>query len=461
MNNTVNYKSVLFVTCLSASLVPLMGSALNLALPYINRDFSLNASASGWVMASYLLSTAIFQIPAARLADMFGRRKVFLWGVLVFMVFTFLCGVAGSGMSLILFRFFSGIGSSMMFATNMAIITAVTPVERRGWALGLNAGTVYFSLTIGPFAGGFLTQWLGWQSIFFLATFMSLWVLVGALWLIRQEWKDEKGRSFDYAGAVVYAAGLSALIYGFSQLPHILGFVLTVTGLLALVFFGWFERKKEQPVFNVNIFFRNRVFRYASISALINYSATTSISFMLSLYLQYVRGLTPVKAGLILVAQSFIMALVSLWSGKLSDRIPAARVASIGMMIITAGLAGLCFLSETTGFVYIFSVLAFIGLGFGIFSSPNTNVIMSSVERKEYGLASATTGTMRLVGQAFSMGVAMMAMSLMIGKAPLSPEVGFPLIKSIRIVFVISSLLCLFGIYSSSVNNHLGAGGKR
>lgn len=450
MGSSANYKTILFVTCLSASLVPLMGSALNLALPYINNDFSLNASASGWIMASYLLSTAIFQIPAARLADIFGRRKIFMLGVALFLICSILCGLSYSGFSLILFRFLSGIGSSMMFATNMAIITAVVPPDKRGWALGINSGTVYFSLAVGPFVGGFLTQWLGWHSIFFLAAIMSALVLVGSFLLIKQEWKNDSGQSFDYQGTIVYAAGLSSLIYGFSQLPHLLGFILTGMGIIILTFFTWFERRQEQPVFNVNILFRNRVFKHASISALINYSATTSISFMLSLYLQYVRGLTPTEAGLILVAQSFIQALVSLQSGKLSDKIPATRLAAIGMGIITFGLICLCFLSQTTSYIYIFIVLGFIGLGFGTFSSPNTNVIMSSVQKEEYGLASATTGTMRLVGQSFSMGLAMMAMSLMIGKIPLSPEISPQLISSIRITFVISALLCLFGVYSSS-----------
>lgn len=453
------YKPILFVTCLSASLVPLMGSALNLALPYINTDFGLNASASGWIMASYLLSTAIFQIPAARLGEILGRRKIFIGGILIFLLFSLLCGIAWSGTSLIIFRFFSGIGSSMMFATNMAILTAVVPPEKRGWALGINAGTVYFSLAVGPFVGGFMTQWLGWHSIFFLVSGMSVIVLAGALTLIRQEWKSETETYFDYTGTIIYGAGLSSLIYGFSQLPHSTGFILTGAGLVILFFFGWYERRLDQPVFNVNIFFRNRVFKHASLSALINYSATTSISFMLSLYLQYVRGLTPVQAGLILVAQSFIQAIVSLQSGKLSDKISATKLASAGMFIIATGLLGLCFLSTGTSYIYIFTVLAFIGLGFGTFSSPNTNVIMSSVEKSEYGLASATTGTMRLVGQSFSMGLAMMAMSLVIGKAPLSPEVSLQLISSMKIIFVISSLLCFFGVYCSSVRDRKQAKG--
>jgi len=451
METTANYKSVLFVTCMAAALVPLMGSALNLALPYINADFSLNAMQSGWIMASYILSTAIFQIPCARLADIFGRRRIFICGVLVFFIFTVLCGFSTTGTSLIAYRFLSGVGSSMMFSTNMAILTAVVPPERRGWALGINAGTVYFSLTVGPFLGGFLTQSLGWHSIFFLAAIMSLMVLVGALTLLKYEWRSEESRKFDYVGTGLYAIGLSALIYGFSLLPNLYGFVLLGGGISMLTLFAFYEKRQAYPVFNVNIFFKNRVFKHASISSLINYSATTSISFMLSLYLQYVRGLTPTQAGLILVAQSFIMAITSLQSGKLSDRVPATKLSALGMLIISIGLICLCFLSDSISFIYIFCVLAFIGLGFGIFSSPNTNVIMSSVDKKEYGLASATTGTMRLVGQSFSMGLAMMAMSLVIGNVPLSAEVSPQLIESIRITFVISAVLCLFGVYSSSV----------
>lgn len=449
--NTTKYKPVLFVTCMAASLVPLMGSALNLALPYINETFSLSASQSGWIMTSYLLSTAIFQIPAARLADIVGRRKIFTAGVVIFFVFSVLCGLASSGTSLIVYRSLSGLGSSMIFATNMAIITAVVPPQKRGWALGIHVGTVYFSLAAGPFIGGFLTQQLGWHSIFFLAAGMSLAVFIGTVMLVKYEWKSNESKAFDYIGTIMYAVGLSSLIYGFSLLPHTSGFVLTGGGLAMLAFFTFFERNRPNPVFNVNIFFRSRLFRHASFSALINYSTTTSISFMLSLYLQYTRGLTPTQAGIILVAQSFIMAIVSLKSGRLSDRIDPVKMAATGMGIILLGLIGLCFLTETTSYVYIFVVLAWIGFGFGIFVSPNTNIIMSSVEKSEYGLASATTGTMRLVGQAFSMGLAMMAMSFAIGKAQLSPEVTPQLIISLRITFIISVLLCFIGTYSSSV----------
>lgn len=445
-----NYRAVMLVTCLSASLVPLMGSALNLALPFINADFSLSARASGWIATSYLLSTAIFQIPCARLADIIGRRKVFIMGVTIFLLSSVCCGFAPNGDTLIAFRFLSGLGSAMMFSTNIAILTAAVPAEKRGWALGVNTATVYFSIAAGPFIGGLLTQAFGWHSIFFLAVIISVIVLIGAAIIIKDDWKDPSKKAFDYIGTVIYAAGLFSLIYGFSNLPGTKGIILALAGVLILTLFTFYEKKLEAPVFNINLFIKNRIFRLSTLSALINYSATMCIAFMLSLYLQYIRGLSPTSAGAILVGQSLVMAVVSLMSGKLSDRIAPHKMASIGMMLISLGLICLCFLTTVTPFALIVIILVVIGFGFGIFSSPNMNIIMSSVDKSEYGQASATTGTMRLVGQAFSMGLAMMSMSIYIGSAQISSEVNVELMQSMRLAFIISACLCVLGVFTSA-----------
>lgn len=448
-----NTGPLLFIICLGASLVPFMGSALNLALPYINEDLSLDAVMSGWVPTSYMLSTAILQIPCARIADMIGRRKVFIWGVIILTVFSVMSGFATTGTTLIIYRFLSGIGSAMMFGTSTAILTSSVPAEKRGKALGAIAATVYFSLAAGPFLGGLLTQYLNWHSIFFVSAFVSLVVAVGGYFIIKEDWKEEVKSKFDIVGSILFAIGLSSLIYGFSELPHVFGFVFIGLGIIVLLYFAFYEKTHEYPVFNIRVFLENRVFRLSSVSALINYSATFAISFMLSLYLQYVRGLSPRDAGLILIVQSIVQALTSLKSGSLSDRMSATFLSTLGMGIIAVGLVGLCFISETTSYYFLGGILMLLGLGFGIFSSPNTNVIMSSVEKKHYGLASATMGTMRLTGQAFSMGIAIMAISLTIGNVKISPALHAELISSMRITFIICLVLCLFGIYTSSVRD--------
>lgn len=449
--NKTNTGALLFIICLSASLVPFMGSALNLALPYINEDLSLSAVMSGWVPTSYMLSTAILQIPCARMADMIGRRKVFIWGVIILTIFSVLSGFAHTGTILIIYRFLAGVGSAMMFGTSTAILTSSVPNEKRGKYLGAVAASVYFSLAAGPFIGGILTQYLNWHSIFFVSAAVSLIVAIGGAIIIKDDWKEEVKSKFDTIGSILFAVGLSALIYGFSELPHVLGFILIGSGVIVLLYFAYYEKKEESPVFNIRVFLENRVFRLSSVSALINYSATFAISFMLSLYLQYIRGLSPRDAGLILIVQSVVQAVTSLKSGSLSDKMSATFLATLGMWIIAFGLAGLCFITETTNLYFLAGLLVLLGLGFGIFSSPNTNIIMSSVDKKYYGLASATMGTMRLTGQAFSMGIAIMAISIMVGNVQLSPEVHVELIGSMRITFIICLVLCLFGVYASSV----------
>lgn len=453
-DSKINLSALLFILCLASSLVPFMGSALNLALPYINKDLSLNAVMSGWVPTSYMLTTAILQIPCARIADMVGRKKVFIWGVIILTIFSILSGLATTGATLIVYRSLAGIGSAMMFGTSTAILTSSVPNEKRGKAMGIIAASVYFSLAAGPFIGGILTQYFNWHSIFFVSAAVSLIVAIGGYYIIKEDWKEEVKSKFDTVGSILFAIGLSSLIYGFTMLPHLSGFVFIGVGIIVLLLFSAYEKKQEFPVFNMRIFLGNKVFRLSSLSALINYSATFAISFMLSLYLQYVRGLSPRDAGLILIIQSIVQAVASLKSGSLSDKMSPTFLATLGMSIIAVGLVGLCFISETTSYYFLGGMMILLGLGFGIFSSPNTNIIMSSVERKHYGLASATMGTMRLTGQALSMGIAIMAISIVIGNIDLSLAPHPKFISSMRITFIICFVLCLFGIYASSAREN-------
>lgn len=448
-----NTNLVIFVICLANSLVPFMSSAINLALPFINSDLLLNANMASWIPTSYVLATAILQIPCARLADMFGRKRVFILGVFVFSVFSILAGFSTSGTMLIVWRVMTGVGSAMMFGTSMAILISSVLPEKRGWAIGIVTSVVYISLAAGPLLGGWLTAVLGWQSIFYGAALVGIIVVIGSLLYIRGEWKDEKKTSFDFSGAILYASGLFCLIYGFSQLPHWVGIGLMFLGVFVIFLFGKNQLNKESPLFDVNLFLKNRVFRLSNISALINYSATFAIGFMLSLYLQYVRGLSPIEAGLILIVQSVVQSVVSLLSGSMSDKISASKLATSGMGMIVVGLVMLCFVSGTTSYIYLIAVLALLGLGFGTFSSPNTNIIMSSVDQAQYSMAPATTGTMRLTGQAFSMGIAMMAISLTMGDATLSSSMAWEIIRSLQVTFIICAVLCFFGVYTSSVRN--------
>lgn len=440
----------LFVICTAAFLVPFMGSALNLALPQISDAFSMDAVTLTWVNTVYIISAAVFQIPFARIADLVGRKKVFFIGVLVFSVSMFLCGFAPGAAALIILRFMGGMGSAMMFGTNIAILTALFPPEKRGYALGVNAAVVYAALAAGPVLGGFLARYFGWQSIFFFSAGVGVLVLLFIRLFMRSEWVESKGEKLDIAGSVLFGTGLGALIYGFTKLPGLSGIVFVSAGMISFVLFALYESGHEYPVFDVRLFSRNRVFRLSSVAALINYAATSAVAFMLSLYLQYIRGLDAGAAGLVLISQALVQSAFSLVAGRLSGRFSSSKLATSGMVLTVIGLGGLAALTPLTPFWVIITLLALLGMGFGIFSAPNTNVIMGAVDKKYYSAASAATGTMRLTGQAFSMGIAAMAISVNIGTNKIVPELFPEFMSGFRATFIIFMLLCAVGIYASS-----------
>jgi EmrB/QacA subfamily drug resistance transporter len=386
----------LVIICLASFLVPFMGSAINLSLPQIGKTFAMGAVSQSWIATVYLITSAIFQVPFARLADLFGRKKVFVSGLALFGVSTFLCGLSFSGTALIVLRALSGLGSAMMFGTSMAILVSVFPPAHRGKVIGINTSVVYFALASGPFFGGLLTQYAGWQSLFFLVGLSGIIVAIFAMVIFKQEWTEAKGEHFDYLGSIIYASGLFGLIFGFSELPGISGFILTAAGIVCFIVFVIHELKEKQPIFDVRIFSGNKIFGLSCLSALVNYACTSAIAFMLSLYLQYIRGYTPQNAGLILIVQACVQCVVSFYAGRLSDKLNPATLATSGMGIIVVGLTGLIFVTPYSSMTYIVLLLFLLGFGFGLFSSPNSNIIMSSVNKKYYGQASATMGTMRL-----------------------------------------------------------------
>jgi MFS family permease len=224
---------------------------------------------------------------------------------------------------------------------------------------------------------------------------------------------------------------------------------LTVLGLAGFLAFIYIELKLAYPVMNIHLFKNNRVFAFSNLAALINYAATFAITFILSLYLQYIKGLTPKEAGTLLVTQPLVMMVVASFSGRMSDRHDPRILSSTGMAVITVGLIFLSFLDDATVTMYIIGSLVILGTGFGLFSSPNTNSIMSAVEKKFLGVASATVGTMRLTGQMVSMGIATMVMNVFIGNAKIIPSNHYLFIHSTRVIFVLFSFLCFIGVFAS------------
>jgi EmrB/QacA subfamily drug resistance transporter len=438
----------LLVASIAAFFTPFMGSAINIALPTIGFDFGADAVLLNWVTNGFLLAAAIFAVPFGRIADIHGMKKIFTYGMIIFTIASLFCALSPNTLSLIGARVLQGIGTAMIFVTSLAIITSVYPPHKRGNAIGINIAAVYVGLSLGPVLGGLMTQYLGWRSLFFLMIPFGLLVIFLVYWKLHDEWAASRGEKFDLAGTILYSLMLFLIMYGFSSLPDVSGIFMLILGVAGLLAFIRWETRTKSPVFNVRLF-KNVTFAFSSLAALINYSATFAVTLLLSFYLQYVKDLDPQVAGLILVAQPVLMAITAPIAGRMSDRFNARKIAATGMATVTLGLFTFVFLDGNTSLNYIIIGLAILGLGFGLFSSPNTNVIMGSVERRFYGVASATVSTMRLIGQTLSIGIATLVFALLIGRVQITPAQFPALLESIHLCFIIFTVLCFLGIFAS------------
>jgi EmrB/QacA subfamily drug resistance transporter len=440
--------SILLVAVISAFLTPFMGSAINVALPSIGAEFNADAILLGWIATAYLLSTAVFLLPFGRLADIYGRKRIFLSGMIIFTIASLLSSLSTGVSSLLVFRILQGMGSSMIFSTGLAIVTSVFAPHERGKAIGLTIAAVYTGLSLGPFAGGILTQYLGWRSIFLFTVIPGITGIFFLVTRVKGEWAECAGESFDLKGSLIYAVSLTLLIFGLSRLPSAAGFMLLGGGIAGIAIFILFELRLSFPVMQLGLFRNNTVFAFSNLAALINYSATFGVGFIISLYLQYIKDYSARDAGMILLSQPVIMAIVSPLAGRLSDRIEPRLLATAGMTITAAGLLMLAFL-DSMSIPVLIATLILLGVGFGLFSSPNSNAIMSAVSKKHYGIAYGTMSTMRLLGQMFSMGMVMLIISVFIGREPVTVHNSSEFLSGIRIAFWLFCILCFFGIFAS------------
>ncbi len=446
-NNNAKMSALLIAT-LASFVTPFIAAAINIALPAIGSEFQTDAILLSWIPTSFLLASAMFAVPFGRLADILGMKRIFIYGMITFTTASFLSAIAPSTLSLIAFLVLQGIGAAMIFVTSVAIVTHVFPPNERGKAIGITITSVYVSLSLGPVLGGIMTQVLGWRSLFLLMIPLGLLVIGLTFWKLKGEWAVCKGEKFDLPGSIIYSIALFLIIYGFSLLPEITGIIVTALGITGIISFVMLELKTKSPIFDIKLF-KNATFALSNLAALISYSATFAVVFLLSLYLQYIKGLSPGNAGLILIAQPVVMAALAPIAGRLSDRYNPRLIASVGMAFTTVGLLFFVFINANTSYEFIIAGLILLGVGFGLFSSPNTNAIMGSVEKRFYGVASASVGTMRLIGQTLSMGTVLIIFALYIGNVQIMPAEYPALLSSVQIAFIVFTVLCFLGIFAS------------
>ena len=441
---------VLLIMSMINWMAAFLTTGLNIALPKIQDEFHLGPVALGWVPLCYILAMAVVMVPFGKLADMKGRRLVFVSGLWILFVSIVALIFVRSYTPLVIFRALSGVGSGLCFASATAIVALAYPPKRRGFAMGIMAMTAYAGQASGPVLGGVIVDRLHWRYIFVVAAVYILINVFLDIWLLRRaEWKDPGEDSFDWPGSIVYAAGLSALLLGLSWLPLTRGLILTVAGVFGLASFAWWESHARVPVFDLNLLRHNRLFALSNLTSLISYASVWAMTYLMSLYLEDVRGLSPLVAGLVLVSGVVLQTVLSPFGGRLSDRVQPRWVVSTGMGCCVVGLVMLSFLGFGTPYWLILVALCFLGIGYALFSGPNQAAIMGSVERKDVGPAGAMVGTMRVAGQALSVALVTLVLAVTVGRHSFT-SVDYPhLVTGIHIAFIIMAVLCALSILAS------------
>jgi EmrB/QacA subfamily drug resistance transporter len=460
---TTTQRAALAVSVLSSFLTPFVGAASTVAWPVVGEDLGLSTVRQAWLGTAYLLATGACLLPAGRLGDIYGRKRVFGTGVAVFTLAALLSGLAPSGGALLLSIALQGVGSAMIYSTGMAILTSVISPERRGWALGIAVGATYVGLSCGPLAGGWLTQQLGWRSVFLVSVPLGVVLMAVLLKWLKGEWAEARGQRFDLPGAILSAASLAALAVGaeFTAFDWGTRAALMAAGLAGAAAFVLVQWRSASPLLNLRLFRGNSLFAMSNLAAYLNYSSLSAAAFLLNQYLQKVRSLAPRDAGLLLMVQPVLMAALSPYSGRLSDRLEPRVPASAGMALMMSGLVLLAlFLGPATPLALIGVFWGLIGVGMGLFSSPNTNAVMGSVERPQLGVASAMLATTRVTGQLTSMVVATLILSAVVGETHItSAESGHFLLAG-RMAYSVFAALSLTGMLASLARGRLHGQGR-
>ncbi len=409
--------AVLLTVCVGQFMVPLMLTAVGVALPSIGREFHASAQQLGLVEQVYILSPAISMLTFGRLGDLIGRVKVFLAGLILFTVVTTSLGLVQSIRMLIVLRSLQGIGASLILSGSMALVVSAFPVEVRGQKIGIVSAFTYSGLSSGPVLGGFITSHMGWRYVFWLVVPFGIAASILCLTRMRGDWRIAQNQKMDWRGSVVYAVGVALVMLG---APHLsqgaTGITMMITGFALVVFFGFRETRVPDPLLDVALLVKNKMFALSCLAAMGSYAATFGLTFFMSLYLQYAMDLSPFNAGFVLLLQPVTQMLVSPLAGKITDRVGAVKVANVGIAATCIGLLMVALTVGRSASVPLIALeLVLIGTGFGVFITPNTVAIMGSVESHQYGMASGMIGTVRTIGMVTSMTTITLVLSLFMG----------------------------------------------
>jgi EmrB/QacA subfamily drug resistance transporter len=428
------------------------GSVVNIILPVLRNNFSTSIANIEWVVTVYLLVLSGFLLSFGRLGDLRGHKNVYLLGFVIFLSSSALCGLAFSVEELVFFRAIQALGGAMLSANSPAILTTSFPARQRGQALGLQATMTYLGLTVGPSLGGWLTDQFSWRAVFYINLPVGLVAFILSLQHIRRDLHSDHKDSFDFVGAALFLAGLTALLFGLNQGQELgwlsMPIIISISCALIILFvFWWIENRISSPMLDLKLF-SNRLFTLSVASAILNYMCVYSVIFLMPFYLIQGLGLNPSRAGIILTSMPIIMALIAPISGMLSDRFGSHLLAFIGMVALALGLFLLSHLKQDSSPLDIAFRLAVTGLGIGIFISPNTSALMGAAPRERQGIASGVLATSRNMGMVLGVGYAGAIFTTKLGL--LGNQTASSFVLATQVSFLAAAFVAVLGIFATS-----------
>ena len=447
---------VLAVAVFGQFMAPFDSTVVNLAIPSIGKDLGGNIESLSWIITSYLIIVASLTLIAGRVADIRGRKNTYVIGIAVFVTASALCSFASSVPVLIATRIVQAIGASMLYGNGVALLSTFFGLNERGRAIGILSASTYTGLSLGSSVGGFLIQYLGWRSIFYINVPIGLVIILMALLKIRGEIPKGKMERFDAKGSALWAASISLSLLGASFLFSYRYFALPslAIGISLMIIFIFLESRTEHPLLDLKLLTKNRLFTFSVSTSFLNYASTYGIGLCMSLYLRLGLGYSPSFAGLLLLAQPIVMVVASPIGGYISDHVDARYQVSAALAVMCASIISLSTLNLTSTPTGIVVRLAFLGLGIGFFSSANMNAVIGTVTRFQYGVASGIQSTMRNSGQAVSLALvtAILTATLHENAASSTALVSVPpnvIVEGVRITLIILAIINALGILTS------------
>ena len=444
-------KNLILIICTILSFFTVFAvNAVTIVIPSIAAEYGMSNIIQNWVTIIFLLVVAVLSVPAGQISGKYGLKKVTILSIILFIIISIVNVLVTSQEQFLVCRFVLGISLAFINVTSMAMIVSVFPPEERGKALGINITGVYVGLSLSPVLGGILDYNLGWRSVVLFGVPFLFAILALLLTKIDEEWSSFENIPLDIKGSLTYAIGMVLFMYGFTILNTAMGIALTVLGIIILIGFALIELREKNPVFDIK-FFKNHKFLSANFASLCAYLATYAVTTILNYHLQYIKGFDSQTAGMILLAAPLCQVVLAPIAGRLSDKFVPQILAAIGMALGTISLFLFSSLSSTTSMEFLFVAMIIYGIGFGLFSPPNTNVIMGSVPPKDTSVASAAVATMRTVGQAMSMGILTLVFAFVMGNVPMIEQYYPLLITSCQITCLICVVLCIASVFASFV----------